>query len=86
MPTTIKIAGERTVLFTQKEAADFLGVTERTMRNYVKSGRIPACTVRRRVYIWDKHLQQFLRGARTTRTYKPVPPPQYDSIEYDNSP
>lgn len=86
MPTTIKIAGERTVLFTQKEAADFLGVTERTMRNYVKSGRIPACTVRRRVYIWDKHLQQFLRGARTTRTYKHVPPPQYDSLEYDNSP
>lgn len=86
MPTTIKIAGERTVLFTQKEAADFLGVTERTMRNYVKSGRIPACTVRRRVYIWDKHLQQFLRGARTTRTYKPVPPPQFDSLEYDKSP
>ena len=86
MPKTVKIAGERTVLFTQKEAAEFLGVSERTMRNYIKAGRIPACTVRRRVYIWDRHLLQYLRGARTTRTYKPVPLPQFDSLEYDKSP
>ena len=86
MPTTIKIAGERTVLFTQKEAADFLGVSERTMRAYIKAGRIPSCTVRRRVYIWDRHLQQFLRGAKTTRTYKPVTPPRFDDLEYEKSP
>lgn len=86
MPKRVKISGETTVLLTQKEAADFLGVTERTMRNYIRRGLIPAVTIRRRVYLWDRNLLQFLRGARSTRNTKPVSPVKYECADFDAPP
>lgn len=86
MPTLSKIGGERTVLYTQQEAAALLGVTDRTLRNYILQGRIPAVTIRRRVYIWDQHLKQFIRGAKTTRRYEKIAAPEYDDLDFDAPP
>lgn len=86
MPTVSKIGGERTVLYTQKEAADLVGVSERTMRSYIKQGRIPAVTIRRRVFVWDRHLMQYIRGAKTTRIYGKVESPQFDTLGFDATP
>lgn len=86
MPIKKNIAGEITVLYTLDEAAAVLGVSERTLRTYIYEGRIPACKLRRRWYIWDKNLNAYLRGAKSTKTYKPVQAPQYDAAEYAPDP
>lgn len=86
MPYISRIGGETTKLYTQQEAAELIGVSERTLRTYLKDGRIPFVKIRRRVYIWDKNLLQYIRGARTTRTYKNVTPPDFDALTFDNPP
>ena len=80
------IDGEKTELLSLTEAAKFLGISERTMRTYIREGRIPSCKVKRRIYIWSRNLQQYLRGARTTRTYKDVAPPKFDALTFDAPP
>ena len=86
MPYLSKIGGERTVLYTQAEAAREIGVSERTLRNYLRAGRIPYVKIRRRVLIWDRHLVQYIRGARSTRTYEEVAAPDYDTTTFDDFP
>ena len=86
MPYISKIAGERTVLYTQQEAADLLGVTDRTIRTYLKEGRIPSVKIKKRTYIWDRHLLQYIRGAKTTKKYQTVDQPQYDTLDFDAPP
>lgn len=86
MPRITQIGGEKTILYTQQEAADFLGIGVRTIRKYIRRGLIPAVTVRRRVYIWDKNLQQFLRGAKNTHNVTAVNPPQYEALDFDAPP
>ena len=86
MPYISKIGGQRTVLYTQAEAAAQIGVSERTMRSYIKRGLIPAVKIRRRVYVWDQHLLQFIRGAKSTKNITPVPPPTYSTVEFDGPP
>lgn len=81
-----KIGGETTILYTQQEAADAIGVSVRTLRSYLRAGRIPFVKIRRRVYIWDRHLMQYIRGARTTRTYKEVDAPEYSTTTFDDFP
>ena len=80
------IGKETTILYTQQEAADAIGVSVRTLRSYLRAGRIPYVTIRRRVYIWDRHLMQYLRGARTTRRYEEVTAPEYDTTAFDDFP
>ena len=63
-----------------------MNLTERTIRNYIAQGRIPAVKIKRQTYIWDKNLLQFLRGAKTTRKYEKVVSPEYESLEYDKCP
>lgn len=86
MPILSKIGGERTILLTQQEAAAQIGVCERTMRNYIRRGLIPAVRIRRRVYVWDKNLQSFLRGAKSTRNVSAVDPPRYEALDFDAPP
>ena len=86
MPIQSRIGGERTVLYRLKEAAAEIGVSERTMRSYIKRGMIPAQKIRGRLYVWDRHLLQFIRGAKSTRSITPVEPPQYDTIDFDGPP
>lgn len=86
MPYLSKIGGERTVLYTQAEAAREIGVSERTLRNYLRAGRIPYVKIRRRVYIWDRNLVQYIRGARSTRIYETVEPPKFDVLDFDTPP
>lgn len=80
------VGGQTTILYTQKEAADAIGVCERTLRNYLRSGRIPYSKIRNRVLIWDRHLMQYIRGARTTRIYSDVDAPEYDTTTFDDFP
>ena len=86
MPIKVVIDGATTTLFNLQEAASFLGVSERTMRTYVKAGRIPAVKHRRRLYIWSRNLQEYLRGARTLRTYRKVEPPEYSDLDFSAPP
>lgn len=86
MPYKSRIGGETTILLTQREAAEQIGVTDRTMRNYIKRGLIPAVKIKCRVYIWDRHLLQFIRGAKSTRNVQAVEPPQYDDANFDAPP
>ena len=86
MPKITHIGGDRTTLYNLQEAAEALGVSERTMRSYIRRGLIPAVKVRRRVFIWDKNLQQFLRGAKSTQRVEPVKPPQFESLDFDAPP
>lgn len=86
MPKVSNVGGERTVLYTQAEAAAEIGVSVRTMRNYIKRGLIPAVYIRWRCYIWDRHLMQFIRGAKSSRNVQPVEPPEYDTFEFDGPP
>ena len=86
MPYKSTIGRETTILYTQKEAADLIGVCPRTLRNYLRAGRIPYVKIRGRVYIWDQHLKQYIRGARSTRTYKEVDAPEYSTTTFDDFP
>ena len=83
MPTISEIGGERTILLSEKEAAELLGVSDRTIRNYLTKGFIPSVTINRRTYIWDQNLLAFIRGAKTTRRRKGVNPPEYASFPPD---
>lgn len=86
MPTLSNIGGERTVLYNLQEAAALLGVTDRTLRTYLKEGRIPSVKIKNKLFIWDKHLLQYIRGARTTKKFKSVAQPQYDTLDFDDLP
>lgn len=86
MPYKSTIGRETTILYTQQEAAREIGVSERTLRSYIARGLIPAVKIRRRVYVWDRHLMQFIRGAKSTRNLEAVPPPEYDTTTFDDLP
>lgn len=51
---------------TQAEAADYLGVTDRTIRNYIASGRLSGYRLgRRAVRVDARELDQILRRIPT---------------------
>ena len=80
------IGRETTILYTQQEAADAIGVSVRTLRNYLRAGRIPFVKIKRRVYIWDQNLKQYIRGARSTRRYDKIEPPKFDAPTFEDLP
>lgn len=86
MPIKSYVGGQTTILYTQQEAADAIGVSIRTLRSYLKQGRLPYVRIKRRVLIWDKHLMQYIRGARTTRIYSDVDKPGYECESFDGPP
>jgi excisionase family DNA binding protein len=51
-----------TTVYTLQEAARIFGVTERTMRNYLKDKRITGQKIGGIWYFTEENLQAFLRG------------------------
>lgn len=86
MPYKVIIGREQTILYTLRECAAELGVSERTMRSYIQRGLIPAQKIRRKIYVWDRNLQAFVRGAKSTRNLQAVPAPEYDTAFEDMPP
>ena len=79
---TIKIAGERINLLTLQETARALNVSERTARQYLRDGLIPSCKVKRRLFVTDRNLALFLKGARSTRRKPTIPAPKYEIDDF----
>lgn len=79
---TVYIGGEKIKLLTVQETAALLGVSERTVRQYLKDGLIPSCKIRRRLYVYDKHLSAFFKGAKSTRRKAPVEAPKYEIDDF----
>lgn len=77
MPTWYKTPKEQLLLYRLEEAARYIGVSTRTLRQYVKDGRLPAQKIGGLVYVWDGNLSAFVRGAHTTHTRNAVPAPTF---------
>ena len=77
MPTWYETPKERLLLYRLEEAARYLGVSTRTIRQYIHDQRLPAQKIGNRVYIWDGNLSAFVRGAHTTHTRNIVPAPAF---------
>ena len=77
MPTIYQTDRERLILYRLEEAARYLGVSTRTLRQYIKDQRLPAQKIGGLVYIWDQNLSAFVRGAHTTHTRHTVPAPTF---------
>ena len=77
MPTIYQTDRERLILYRLEEAARYIGVSSRTLRQYIKDGRLPAQKIGGIVYIWDQNLSAFVRGAHTTHTRNTVPAPTF---------
>ncbi len=77
MPTIYQTDRERLILYRLEEAARYIGVSSRTLRQYIKDQRLPAQKIGGIVYIWDQNLSAFVRGAHTTHTRNTVPAPTF---------
>ncbi len=60
---TVDIGGETLILYTRAEAAALLGVTERTMTDYVRRGRIATILLNRHRLIPAWALKAYLMAA-----------------------
>ena len=49
-------------LYTKKEVAEMLGVTERTVWNYIKVGRLQAVMIGGKWKVSDENLKKFVNG------------------------
>ena len=79
---TVYIGGEKIKLLTVQETADLLGVSERTARQYLKDNLIPSCRIKRRLFVTEKNLSAFFKGAKSTRRKKPVKAPRYEADDF----
>ncbi len=52
----------RVKAYTIEEASNLLDVNVRTLRSYIKAGKIKAVKLGRKVYIAEKYLEKFLLG------------------------
>lgn len=86
MPIIKRVAGEKITLLTLQEVTEILGVSERTTRQYIVDGLIPACKISRHLYVTDKNLSAFLRGAKSTRRKSAVSAPKYEIDDFPPDP
>ena len=77
---------EEIVLFTLEEVSKELGISYRTVRRYAAEERFPVCEIGRNKYVWMRHLGQFLKGAKSTKRWKQVEPPKFDTEFYSPAP
>ena len=56
------IAGVK--LYTIPEVAQVVGVTPQTIRRYIKKGRIKSNKIGRSIFITEKDLRNFAKGAK----------------------
>jgi excisionase family DNA binding protein len=54
-------------LYNMKEAAEVLGVSYTTVKNYHRAGRITGQRIGRTVMIAEEELQRFIRGDAVTK-------------------
>ena len=66
MPIVKQTHSTQTLLYDRHEVARVLGVTERTIWQYIKDHRIPAQLIGQKWYISERNLHAFLNGARYT--------------------
>lgn len=50
--------------FTQREVAEIVGVTERTVRKWIKTGHLPTHKIGRREKVFIDDLDRAIRGQR----------------------
>lgn len=77
MPTIYETETEQLILYRLEEAAAYLGVSTRTIRQYIHDQRLPAQKIGNRVYIWDGNLSAFVRGAHSRKDRHKVEPPAF---------
>lgn len=66
MPTNVKHPQHREPKLTQREVAEYLNVTDRTVRNFVSRGLLPAYRVGGRVVRFDaRDVEALLRPIPT---------------------
>lgn len=79
MPEIVRTHRGVIYTYTLDEAAAFLGgISPRTVRRYIQSGRLPAQKIRGRWIITEDNLTAFIRGAKTTHSRNTVPAPRFD--------
>lgn len=83
---TKRVGAETIRLYDLTEASEILGTSERTTRQYLYDGLIPSVRLKRRLYITDRNLSAFLRGASSTKRKKRVEPPKYEVDDYPADP
>lgn len=83
------------ILYTRFEVAQILGVTPRTVSNYIRSGRIPAQVIGKDSFISQSNLVAFLHGAKPSsygertgyhaRRGQHVNPPSFQKAEFSGN-
>lgn len=86
MPTIYQTEREHLILYTLQEAADFLGVTERTLRQYIHDQRLPAQKIGNKWFIWERNLSAFVCGARSTKDRHKVAAPTFEGADFPPDP
>ena len=64
MPQTIRTEHGQLTLYTRQEAAGLLGVSDRTLRQYIYDERLPAQKIGGRWLVSEINLMAFLSGAK----------------------
>lgn len=77
MPTIYQTDREQLVLYRLEEAAAYLGVSTRTIRQYIHDERLPAQKIGGKWYIWERNLSAFVRGAHSRKDRHKVEPPAF---------
>lgn len=49
-------------LYTKKEVAEILGITERTVWNYIKAGKIKASKIGGKWKVTEENLKKYVNG------------------------
>ena len=82
MPKTVEFYGGRMILYSRHEIAKMLGISERTVWQYIKDERLPAVMIDHRLYVWDKNLVAFLAGAKSTHHKHKVNPQEFHNQNF----
>ena len=79
MPKIHYFPSGRLTLYDREEVAEELGITPRTVWQYIHDERIPAVKIKGKWYIWEKNLIAFLAGAKSTHSKHKVKPPEFST-------
>lgn len=77
MAKVVTFEGGRIKLYSRQEVAHMLGISERTVWQYIKDERLPAVMIDHKLYVWDKNLVAFLAGAKSTHYKHQVDAPTF---------
>ena len=80
MPMIKHFQGGKLTLYTREEVAKELGISPRTVWQYIKDERLPAVKIKGKWYVWERNLIAFLTGAKSTHSRNKVAPPKFATI------